>query len=167
MPVCIGGNSPVRRKVLATARSFPQESILEEHRRRTHPRVNHAEPAVEHAALEYVIAPKAKGRPERDVAKGRPPALCREVGGAHPTVGNELVQVMSQVLVGRMVQLVGQLPLLAFRDLEAGMRGLATEPPAAAKQPHDPVATPMRSEEHTSELQSHVNLVCRLLLEKK
>src|SRR5438477_8603926 len=31
-----------------------------------------------------------------------------------------------------------------------------------------PVArTPARSEEHTSELQSHVNLVCRLLLEKK
>src|SRR5690242_20782478 len=27
--------------------------------------------------------------------------------------------------------------------------------------------TPWRSEEHTSELQSHVNLVCRLLLEKK
>src|SRR5260370_6181673 len=26
---------------------------------------------------------------------------------------------------------------------------------------------PMRSEEHTSELQSHLNLVCRLLLEKK
>src|SRR5438477_12381725 len=28
-------------------------------------------------------------------------------------------------------------------------------------------ACPTRSEEHTSELQSHVNLVCRLLLEKK
>src|SRR5690242_21478196 len=28
-------------------------------------------------------------------------------------------------------------------------------------------ATFLRSEEHTSELQSHVNLVCRLLLEKK
>src|SRR6266571_8452768 len=28
-------------------------------------------------------------------------------------------------------------------------------------------AGPGRSEEHTSELQSHVNLVCRLLLEKK
>src|SRR5438477_5362646 len=27
--------------------------------------------------------------------------------------------------------------------------------------------SPQRSEEHTSELQSHVNLVCRLLLEKK
>src|SRR2546430_2826539 len=29
------------------------------------------------------------------------------------------------------------------------------------------VATPPRSEEHTSELQSQSNLVCRLLLEKK
>src|SRR5690242_21244373 len=28
-------------------------------------------------------------------------------------------------------------------------------------------STARRSEEHTSELQSHVNLVCRLLLEKK
>src|SRR5690242_21537044 len=33
---------------------------------------------------------------------------------------------------------------------------------AAACRPVEP-----RSEEHTSELQSHVNLVCRLLLEKK
>src|SRR5690242_21427710 len=31
---------------------------------------------------------------------------------------------------------------------------------------HAPAERP-RSEEHTSELQSHVNLVCRLLLEKK
>src|SRR5690242_21556499 len=30
-----------------------------------------------------------------------------------------------------------------------------------------PLPTRQRSEEHTSELQSHVNLVCRLLLEKK
>src|SRR5260370_16651849 len=29
------------------------------------------------------------------------------------------------------------------------------------------LAGPTRSEEHTSELQSHLNLVCRLLLEKK
>src|SRR6266571_2853541 len=35
--------------------------------------------------------------------------------------------------------------------------------PAAAHSRHHPG----RSEEHTSELQSHVNLVCRLLLEKK
>src|SRR5260370_6641549 len=32
---------------------------------------------------------------------------------------------------------------------------------------HRRVADPLRSEEHTSELQSHLNLVCRLLLEKK
>src|SRR5262249_57307886 len=32
---------------------------------------------------------------------------------------------------------------------------------------HDPLLGPPRSEEHTSELQSLTNLVCRLLLEKK
>src|SRR5438477_9352334 len=32
---------------------------------------------------------------------------------------------------------------------------------------HRALHLPRRSEEHTSELQSHVNLVCRLLLEKK
>src|SRR5260370_8685201 len=30
-----------------------------------------------------------------------------------------------------------------------------------------PISSAVRSEEHTSELQSHLNLVCRLLLEKK
>src|SRR2546426_1745108 len=40
--------------------------------------------------------------------------------------------------------------------------------PAAAVHGFDLVdAEPMRSEEHTSELQSPCNLVCRLLLEKK
>src|SRR5438477_12971730 len=38
--------------------------------------------------------------------------------------------------------------------------------PQGAAGPERGVETP-RSEEHTSELQSHVNLVCRLLLEKK
>src|SRR5690242_21001106 len=36
--------------------------------------------------------------------------------------------------------------------------------PCCASRPGDAMR---RSEEHTSELQSHVNLVCRLLLEKK
>src|SRR5690242_21275178 len=35
------------------------------------------------------------------------------------------------------------------------------------RQPCQNASAPGRSEEHTSELQSHVNLVCRLLLEKK
>src|SRR2546430_11873808 len=34
-------------------------------------------------------------------------------------------------------------------------------------RPAGPAARPLRSEEHTSELQSQSNLVCRLLLEKK
>src|SRR5260370_31787034 len=38
----------------------------------------------------------------------------------------------------------------------------AASPPVPKK-----LRTNVRSEEHTSELQSHLNLVCRLLLEKK
>src|SRR5690242_20791178 len=37
----------------------------------------------------------------------------------------------------------------------------------AVEQTLEPSRIVERSEEHTSELQSHVNLVCRLLLEKK
>src|SRR5688500_19352504 len=43
-------------------------------------------------------------------------------------------------------------------------------PPAARRDRDHPGArahSPLRSEEHTSELQSPCNLVCRLLLEKK
>src|SRR6266480_7826150 len=39
--------------------------------------------------------------------------------------------------------------------------------PDGRHRPGSPSPSPLRSEEHTSELQSHVNLVCRLLLEKK
>src|SRR5438034_2294805 len=42
--------------------------------------------------------------------------------------------------------------------------GTSTAAPTTG--PHS-VPTPPRSEEHTSELQSHSDLVCRLLLEKK
>src|SRR4029077_21297710 len=41
-------------------------------------------------------------------------------------------------------------------------RRLPSKPPLVAARARTP-----RSEEHTSELQSHLNLVCRLLLEKK
>src|SRR4051812_49805020 len=59
---------------------------------------------------------------------------------------------------------------LAARGHHAQPRGVVTRDVSAL-----PVAEPgrrasrrlARSEEHTSELQSHVNLVCRLLLEKK
>src|SRR5690242_21373304 len=42
--------------------------------------------------------------------------------------------------------------------------GISWKPAASSEDSHGRTA---RSEEHTSELQSHVNLVCRLLLEKK
>src|SRR5260370_8600851 len=40
-------------------------------------------------------------------------------------------------------------------------------PPPSATAARFASSLPTRSEEHTSELQSHLNLVCRLLLEKK
>src|SRR5260221_10264191 len=41
-------------------------------------------------------------------------------------------------------------------------------PPTTFAQPDSPIVIGiLRSEEHTSELQSHSDLVCRLLLEKK
>src|SRR6266480_5005326 len=54
-------------------------------------------------------------------------------------------------------------------------RRCASVPNARRRCSPDPASTSLpvripacrRSEEHTSELQSHVNLVCRLLLEKK
>src|SRR5256885_11292061 len=48
----------------------------------------------------------------------------------------------------------------------AGRQRSAREHPAPSHGRWDAVA-PARSEEHTSELQSPCNLVCRLLLEKK
>src|SRR5438034_11320366 len=46
-----------------------------------------------------------------------------------------------------------------------GRRGDAVDEPAALRRAEHGLAG--RSEEHTSELQSHSDLVCRLLLEKK
>src|SRR4051812_49762057 len=55
----------------------------------------------------------------------------------------------------------GALRIAVSSAFPAGVRGrLAPEVSGA-------VDRTARSEEHTSELQSHVNLVCRLLLEKK
>src|SRR2546430_12454128 len=45
--------------------------------------------------------------------------------------------------------------------------GKQVRPLACSADPGASPSTPCRSEEHTSELQSQSNLVCRLLLEKK
>src|SRR2546427_9508813 len=59
----------------------------------------------------------------------------------------------------------------ASSQCATGSRPTAVPPPVAASRAHAPLSAwtraPGRSEEHTSELQSQSNLVCRLLLEKK
>src|SRR5260370_25367016 len=62
--------------------------------------------------------------------------------------------------------------LFPYTTLFRSLRRLVPGLPAARAVHHlqdRPQARPAppRSEEHTSELQSHLNLVCRLLLEKK
>src|SRR5207237_7904589 len=51
--------------------------------------------------------------------------------------------------------------LIDFKRLLGSLKGSNGAQRQARRQ------RPCRSEEHTSELQSHLNLVCRLLLEKK
>src|SRR5437588_2300845 len=52
-------------------------------------------------------------------------------------------------------------------DLRAARRVPDRNQPAADRSPADLLAGVPRSEEHTSELQSHSELVCRLLLANK
>src|SRR5467141_5078454 len=53
------------------------------------------------------------------------------------------------------------------RRLRRPMAAVALSEPMPASIHIAPTRPGLRSEEHTSELQSHLNLVCRLLLEKK
>src|SRR2546430_13092733 len=63
-------------------------------------------------------------------------------------------------------QLARNPPLLVHAELQRGRRPNEDHVAAARTDlPHRLIAP--RSEEHTSELQSQSNLVCRLLLEKK
>src|SRR5690242_21034395 len=61
------------------------------------------------------------------------------------------------------------LPISTLKRQLTFTAALASMPAVAATSRDRPTVllSPIRSEEHTSELQSHVNLVCRLLLEKK
>src|SRR2546427_6630821 len=54
-----------------------------------------------------------------------------------------------------------------FRSQTRRARAERRDPPAERQQPRSQRLGTVRSEEHTSELQSQSNLVCRLLLEKK
>src|SRR5260370_27559236 len=70
--------------------------------------------------------------------------------------------------IGGVALAVDRHPQIAFAGearAESGHR--AANPRVAAHPAGETVFVAHRSEEHTSELQSHLNLVCRLLLEKK
>src|SRR5207237_9825040 len=93
-----------------------------------------------------------------------PPTLLSTLSlhDALPICEGALVRVVLPDLVGQphgggvAARQVGQ---------AGGRAGVAPEPLGAADLAGRYAAA--RSEEHTSELQSHLNLVCRLLLEKK
>src|SRR5690242_21441005 len=64
--------------------------------------------------------------------------------------------LIAELVAGEIARALGlPVPEIVFVELDAELA--RTEP--------DPEIQDLRSEEHTSELQSHVNLVCRLLLE--
>src|SRR5690606_41196971 len=73
--------------------------------------------------------------------------------------------------VGRQRRLLGESPLVPKRPVDFIRRNMQKPPyaPSAGHLEQDMRAHHVgaRSEEHTSELQSRENLVCRLLLEKK
>src|SRR5436853_4393407 len=54
-----------------------------------------------------------------------------------------------------------------FRSYVAAQVPVVADPQSRDENPRDTAAYVLRSEEHTSELQSLRHLVCRLLLEKK
>src|SRR5260370_28452616 len=95
----------------------------------------------------HLQAPAQVARPrlavvDRQHAAQPPLAAIFGVGGNLSRLQDDQVLVIGEKVENRRF-------LLPYRIFAQGERG------------------PMRSEEHTSELQSHLNIVCRLLLEKK
>src|SRR5207247_3371829 len=85
--------------------------------------------------------------------RGHREALTREIHG--------LVERRSQRAIGR-TSVSGRKTDQMNQNVTSWSSGRRYRPASAPA-----IATPLRSEEHTSELQSRVDLVCRLLLEKK
>src|SRR5256885_10032450 len=76
-----------------------------------------------------------------------------------------------EVMRARNLELAAEYLVMAAMLMEIKSRLLLPRPPSAEPTEEDPraelVRRLLRSEEHTSELQSPCKLVCRLLLEKK
>src|SRR5438132_3308336 len=81
-------------------------------------------------------------------------ALARQIGVLH-----ERVAPAGALMVGKGPAVGEPAPVVRVEDLAGTVRDVGG--PGAGGR------STLRSEEHTSELQSHSDLVCRLLLEKK
>src|SRR3989454_6458269 len=110
-------------------------------RRAFRPDLRYPSPALRRNAAKLVCAAPGKTVPRCSAPRPRPP-------GARPRSRRP-----------------GTLPAFRIDRTPPGDRPWRRSPPPELHPP--PVALSRRSEEHTSELQSPCNLVCRLLLEKK
>src|SRR5207249_8284755 len=84
------------------------------------------------------------------------------------TVGPALhLPVPSTLGVAVGIKKAGPTPQISFPGFAGDMKKLILRSPRPVLEPSGLVTSNERSEEHTSELQSRFDLVCRLLLEKK
>src|SRR5256886_11467980 len=93
-------------------------------------------------------------RPPRSTLSPYPTLFRSREAGVPISRVNTLADVVADPLVAPR--------LVHVRDPRTGLTVALPAPPVG-----DPPSLTFRSEEHTSELQSQSNLVCRLLLEKK
>src|SRR4051812_45293350 len=109
-------------------------------------------------------SPKAqKKEAKRDKAAAAPVSQGKEEKGPPPRLAIQYKEKVVPDLIQKFgYKSVMQVPRLKKITLNMGVGETTTD-----KKILDNAVADMRSEEHTSELQSHVNLVCRLLLEKK
>src|SRR5207237_8815686 len=104
-----------------------------------------------------VPGPHRRDPPAHPLARARPKTACHATLTAAALETHRRASEQSHVLVGE------ALPEQLFHRAPEQLRHAeALDPPLRAF----PGGRNFRSEEHTSELQSHLNLVCRLLLEK-
>src|SRR5260370_15525236 len=97
------------------------------------------------------------------VAEGTVSGAAPEGGLLRSTEKSAAINARDRRLMLLFFDFSGMDPEQIDRSVDAAKKFVQTR-----MQPADLIAlVSLRSEEHTSELQSHLNLVCRLLLEKK
>src|SRR5688572_41717 len=104
---------------------------------------------------------RAVAAAEQPAAASEPEAKLKELGIVLPTPGAPIANYVNAVQTGNLLFLAGKGPLPQDGKEVVGRLGKDM----TIEQGYQ--AARSRSEEHTSELQSQSNLVCRLLLEKK